>query len=533
MITLSMIMHFLGGIGLFLYGVNTTADGLQKIAANKLKSILQSLTKNTWTATLFGIIMTVALQSSAATTVLVVEFVNSGLMTLVQALGVSLGSSVGTFLVIQLISFPVLDVALFLIFIGFISLLIVRTQLARQIGQTLIGFGCIFVGMAYLSGAFAPLKNAPEVSSFLSSFGSNQILGIIAGILFTALLQNSTAFLAILISLSGHDLLTLEAILPLVMGAHIGGTLTTLISSLGAERVEAKRVAVANSMYRILAAVLLLPFFPYFGDLVRLSTEELPQQVANTYLFSSVFMLIAFLPFNGPLARMLTRLIPGHKSKAELSAKYITKGALEVPTVALSQAHQELRWLAYNILENMLQILPRVFSSGDSRWVAEFAKAERQVDWHYTQLSDFLGELFRRNMTREQIVESLGLQLAAKELEDISDSLTEMASLGQTLHSGKLAVETSNWIALEELYYAISDNYLALLRYMEKWDQSMGAGIVKSHEQVIESYNKLQGNMTCQIGEEGLSDGQKVILELGNWFYKLGEHIVSIVRFIK
>jgi phosphate:Na+ symporter len=134
--------------------------------------------------------MTVALQSSAATTVMVVEFVNSGLMTLVQALGVSLGSAVGTSIVIQLISFPILDIALFLIFIGFILFLIVRTPITKRIGQALIGFGCIFVGMSYLSGAFAPLKNSPEVYAFLSQFGTNPVLGILVSVLLTALIQS-------------------------------------------------------------------------------------------------------------------------------------------------------------------------------------------------------------------------------------------------------------------------------------------------------------------------------------------------------
>lgn len=537
MISFSMVMHFLGGLGLFLYGVNTTSVGLQKIAANKLKSILASLTKRTWAATLFGIVMTVALQSSAATTVLVVEFVNSGLMTLVQALGVALGSTVGTSIVIQLISFPILDIALLLIFTGFILLLIVRTQLAGQIGQALIGFGCIFVGMSYLSGAFAPLKDLPEVYSFLSQFGANPVLGILVSILFTALIQSSAAFMAILISLSSHGLLAIEAVIPLVMGAQIGGTVTTLISSLGAERVDAKRVAVANSLYRICGALLLLPLLPYFAKLVVWSAETLPRQVANTHLFSAIFIVIIFLPLNKLLAKFLMKLIPQKSKVRELTPKYITKGALEVPTVALSQAHQEIRWLGHKILDEMLQILPRVFSSGDPRWLMELEKAEKQIDWYYDQLSRFLKDLFRRNMTRQQIVENHGLQLMAKELEYIADSLIVMSRLGQKVHNENIAVDVSDWIKLEELYVAISNNYLAMLRYFDKWDQAVAQQVVGAHNSIIEIYNSLQGNMVCEVRleeekdwKQNLSEGQKAILELGNWFYKIGEHIVSIAK---
>lgn len=550
MISFSMVMQFLGGLGLFLYGVNTTSNGLQKIAANKLKSILASLTKKTWTATLFGIVMTIALQSSAATTVMVVEFVNSGLMTLVQALGVALGSAVGTSIVIQLISFPILDIALFLIFIGFILLLIVRTQLTRQIGQTLIGFGCIFVGMAYLSGAFAPLKNSPEVYSFLSQFGANPILGIFISILFTALIQSSAAFLAILISLSSQGLLSIEAIIPLVMGAHIGGTMTTLLSSLGAEKIDAKRVAIANSIYRIAAAILLLPLFPYFAKLVVWSTEDLTRQVANTHLISAIFMVVIFLPLNGLFAKFLIKLIPQRKGKGpELTTKYITKGALEIPTVALSQARQEIRWLGYKILNNMLELLPRAFSSGDTKWSNELEKAEQQVDWHYDQLSNFLKALFSRNMTRQQIVENHALQLIAKELEDIADSLLVMGKRGEKIHIDKLTIESSDWAILEEIYVAISGNYLTLMRFFDQWDQAVADQVIENHDRIIEIYNMFQGNMACHIQtaapnmgmgqeedkgwKENLSDGQKHILELGNWFYKIGEHMVSIAKALR
>jgi len=210
MISFTMVVQFLGGLGLFFYGVNTTAQGLQKIAANRLKAILESLTKRTWAATLFGIVMTVALQSSAATTVMVVEFVNSGLMTLSQALGVSLGSTVGSSIVVLLISFPILNVALLAIFLGFILLLIIRTEKAKLWGQVLIGFGCIFVGMAYLAGAFAPLRSSPQVMDFLSQLGLNPVLAILVGTILTALFQSSTAFMAVLISLANHGLLAVK-----------------------------------------------------------------------------------------------------------------------------------------------------------------------------------------------------------------------------------------------------------------------------------------------------------------------------------
>ena len=548
MISLSMVMQFLGGLGLFLYGISTTSDGLQRLAANKLKSILASLTQKPWSATLFGMGMTVALQSSAATTVMVVEFVNAGLMTLAQALGVALGSAVGTSVVIQLISFPILDIALFLLFVGFVLFLIIKTPVAKNLGRAFIGFGCIFVGMTYLSGAFAPFKNSPEVYTFLFQFGQNPVLGILVSVVLTTMIQSSAAFLAILISLSGQGLLTIEAIIPLVMGAHIGGTMTTLISSLGAERIDAKRVAIANSVYRVVTAILLLPFFPYLARFIEWSAADLPRQVANTHLFSAILMVIIFLPLNSLLAKALVKLIPQRKAKAhELSSIYITKAALELPTVALSQASQEIRWLGNRILYSMLQIIPRVLSSGEARYITEIERAKKEVDWHYRQLTDFLKALSRRSMTRQQIVENHDLRLLAKELENIAHSLESMARLGYKINNKKIFIVEDNWIRLEDLYVNVSENYLALLRCLDRWDTNVAAQVIENHKEIIKEYNILQNNTSCltpseeiekqeekgKYWEDNLSEEQKILIDLANWLYIIAEHINSMAKNIQ
>ncbi len=529
MFSITMVMQFLGGLGLFLYGVNVTSEGLQKIAAKKLKNILASLTRKPWAATLFGIVMTVALQSSTATTVMIVEFVNSGLMTLTQALGVVLGSAVGTSIVIQLISFPILDFALLLLFIGFIMFFLVRTMLAKSIGQALIGFGCIFVGMSLLSGAFSPLKSSPDVDAFLSQFGTNPILGIAISMVVTALLQSSAAFLAILISLSTHGLLSVESVIPLVMGAHIGGTLTTLFSSLSAERADAVRVAAANTLYRLAAAVILLPFFSYFTRFIEWSAADLPRQVANTHLFSAVLMVILFLPLNKILSKWLIKLIPQRRDEGKKPRLiYITKAAPELPAVALTQARQEIRWVANKILENMVQILPRIIFYGDTKILQELERTEREVDWHYQELSKFFTELFRRNMTREQIVESHSYQLIIKELEYIADSLIVMARLGARIHAAQIMVEETDQEKAGELYIAVSSNFLTLLRYLERGDQALALLIIKAHQDIIEIYNQVQNSLTCRISKD-----DQGMQELNSWLYKIGEHIVRIAKILQ
>ncbi|UWG97139.1 Na/Pi cotransporter family protein [Dehalobacter sp. DCM] len=534
---ITMAMHFLGGLGLFLYGVNVTSDGLQKIAANRLKSILASLTKKPWAASLFGIVMTVALQSSTATTVMIVEFVNSGFMSLTQALGVVLGSAVGTSIVIQLISFPILNFSLFLLFIGFILLLIVRTPLTKSIGQAFIGFGCIFVGMSFLSGAFAGLKTSPLVGDFLTQLGVIPLLGIIVSILITTLLQSSAAFLAILISLSTNGLLTIEAIIPLVMGAHIGGTMTTLFSSLSSERTDAVRVAVANSIYRIAAAIILLPFFKYVALFVQWTTADFPRQVANTHLFSAIFMVVLFLPLNKYLTRALLKWVPQRKREERQQLIYLSRSALELPEVALNQVRQEIRWLGNRILENMFQLLPRLIFTGDTKVIAELERTEREVDWHYEELSKFIKDLYRRDLTREQIVASHSYQLIIKELEYLADSLVVMARLGGRIHSEKMTIHDDDIDRMGELYILVSENFLTLLPLLNRGEKDLAEKIFANQERIIESYNLIQNGVVCGM-QKGAGNSvsvdadevQKAILDLDNWFYKINEHIVRIAK---
>lgn len=546
MITISMVMQFLGGLGLFLYGVNITSDGLQKLAANRLRLILESLTKKTWLATIFGMAMTVALQSSTATAVMVVEFVNSRLMTLAQALGVALGSAVGSSIVIQLISFKILNIALAFIFVGFILFLIVRTPKSRRLGQAMIGFGCIFVGMNYLSSAFSPLKDSPEVFNYLSQFGNNPFLGIVVSIVLTAMIQSSAAFLAILISLSSQGLITIEAVIPLVMGAHIGGTVTTLFSSLTAEEVDAKRVAIANSIYRVFATILLLPFFAEFAELLQWSSADLPRQVANAHLFSAALMVVVFFPFNKLLAKLLIRIVPQKKAKI-LKPKYLTKAALELPVIALSQAHKEVRWLAHRVLDNMLQILPRIIAEGDQKAAAVMEKAEQEVDWYYLQLTNFLTSLFSKSLTRQQILETHDLQLIAKEFEYIADNLVEMARAGIEIRRENLYFSGEGQEMYEELYIKVSQNYLNLLAALDQKDKDKIAQVIEGHKEMMNLHQSLQESVIFQcppvndISENNreqsynaaaISDGKNLLIDLINWMFNTSQHILNIANLL-
>lgn len=533
------MLTFLGGIGLFLFGVQTASEGLQKFAANRLREILLSLTKRTYLAVIFGVVMTVAFQSSAATTVLVVEFVNAGLMNLAQALGIVLGSAVGTSIAIQLLAFKMLPLALGMIFTGFILYLWVGVSHWRHLGQGLIGFGIIFVGMAYISNASLPLKNISEVYTFLSHLGNRPVLAYMVGLGLTAVIQNSTV--AIMMSLAGQHLLPIGAMIPLVLGAHTGGTVMALISSTTAKKKDAKRAAIANMGYKLVGTILVFPFLTEYARLVQWTTGDLQRQVANAHLLFALFMVIVFLPFNSLIAKGLERLLPDHHdSGSHLQLKFIDLSSLEVPAVALKQSFQEIKSLGRFISEKMMLVLPEALLAPDNEPATQIARCEKEVDWYYHHISRFLLSLSKKGLTDEQMEENINAQFILKELEYIGDSLNSMATIIHKVHRQNLSLQQDEWEHLKDLYDSIMINYTAVLEALEHWDSALATKVIHEHPEIIRIQRSLQFNTLARIpgddlSDTGIRDEEKLryaSVDIINLFSNIDEHVVNIAQVV-
>lgn len=531
---------FLGGLGLFMYGVQTTSDALQKFAAHRLKQILQSLTKKPFMAVLLGMVMTVAFQSSAATTVLVVEFVNAGMMNLGQALGIVLGSAVGTSISIQLIAFQILDIALGAIFIGFI-LYFSGKKKWKHLGHSLIGFGLIFVGMSNMSEASAPLRNIPEVYIFLSKLGSYPFRAIIVGLVLTAVIQSSTAVFAIMMSLAGQQLLHLSAIVPLVLGAHIGGTITTLLTSLTASKMDAKRTAIANTGYKVAAAVMVFPFLTQFAHLIQWTTSSLQRQVANAHLLSAVMMVIIFFPFNSLIAKGLKHAFPDRAGQdTPLKFQVIDERSLEVPAVALKQAAGEIQALGRFIYAKMLQKIPGILLSSSDDLTEELTKVEEGVDWYYRHTMRFLAVLAQKGLTDEQAEESMNIQFIAKEFEYIGDAVMAIVLLTKKLNHDNLKVPEENWVHLKDLYQRVNRNFSNILEALSGWDSQTAAGVIREHPETSRIQRHLQFNFLAQCPQlSGLESNLKIeerfryaALDIINLLHQVDEHTVNVAKVV-
>ena len=298
--TSRLLIVLLGGMALLLYGMQHTGDGLQRLAGARLRQVLTHLTANRFTALLTGAAATALIQSSTATTIMVIGFVQAGLLTLYQAMGIILGADIGTTFTVQLLAFHIYDYALLFVGIGFAMTFLGKRRLLKDLGHAILGFGLIFLGLKLMIEGMEPLKDSAIVAQALLAFAETPLLGVAASAAFAALVASSAATIGLVIALASHGLLTLPSALPLVLGANIGTCVTALTASLGSS-TEARRVAVAHVGFKLLGVAIVLPFLDPFVTLVAASSADPARQIANAHTFFNVAISLLFLPFQ-PLA---------------------------------------------------------------------------------------------------------------------------------------------------------------------------------------------------------------------------------------
>ena len=336
----SLIFGLLGGLGLFLYGMKTLSDGLQKIAGDRLRRILGVLTENRVVGMLIGVAVTALIQSSTATTVMVVSFVNAGLMSLLQAIGVVIGANIGTTVTAQLIAFNVAKYALPAIGLGAALRFFIKSPRWHHIGEVILGFGLVFFGLALMKGAFDPIKGDQELRQIFLLVGDNPLLGVLLGAVVTMVVQSSSATIGLTIAMATSGLLSFEASVALILGENIGTTVTTNLAAIGTN-LAARRTALAHFLFNAIGVGYMLLLFPLFTGLVAAITPGDPdfviqsgeqlemlggtlgdkpfiaRHIANAHTLFNVVNALLFLPLIGHLARLTARLLPGREEQAE------------------------------------------------------------------------------------------------------------------------------------------------------------------------------------------------------------------------
>lgn len=408
-----VFISLFGGILLLLYGINLLNDGLQNAAGSKIRSLLRSLTSNRLTAVGAGAFITGLIQSSSATSVMLVGFVSAGLMSFRQTLAVILGADIGATLTVQLIAFHVYDYSVLLIGIGLSFFLFTKRTLARNVGQGILGFGFAFLSLKIMIDAMTPLQGNELFRQVFVALTDTPVVGIVLSAGVTALIHSSAATMGIALALATSGLIPLHAAIFIILGANIGTCATALIASLRAP-AEARRVAWAHVLFKVLGVVLFLPFLGPFGHLVSFTTPDIARQIANAHTLFNVIMAILFLPFIGLFSKLVVKLVPEKAEEKKFGPMYLDDHVLATPSLALGQATREaLR--ESDIVREMLIDAIKVFQSDDPAAISSIKNKDNLIDLldrhirlYLTRLSSHLSESqSRRAMTVLEIARNL------------------------------------------------------------------------------------------------------------------------------
>ncbi|MCI7442756.1 MAG: Na/Pi cotransporter family protein, partial [Clostridium sp.] len=309
---IQMLIQLIGGLGLFLYGMKLMGDGLENAAGENLKNILEKVTSNKFMGVLVGAIVTAIIQSSSATSVMVVSFVNAGLMNLTQTVGVTMGANIGTTITAQMVTLDFEAIVPLFIGIGAIMLLTVKKKRNKDLSAIILGFGILFLGMSTMSGAMEPLKESNAFKDIIDIMGNNVFLGILVGLVATAILQSSSATTGILVALGSTGVIEIEVAIPIILGCNIGTCITAVLASASGNK-SAKKAAFLNVLIKVIGVIIMLPFIGYLRDVVVYITSDVGKEIANAHTIFNVITSIVLLPFSNVLVGIVNKIMPGEE----------------------------------------------------------------------------------------------------------------------------------------------------------------------------------------------------------------------------
>ena len=463
--TLALLATF-GGVYLLIYGIKLATEGAENVAGTRLASALTALTRRRLTGLFAGATFTALLQSSAGTTLSLVNLANTGAITFRQSLSVILGADIGSTITVQLVAFHITDYALLFIGIGLAIQFAVRRQPYHTLGQLVLGFGFVFLALKVLIDTMAPLRDNALLQELLLSLSNSPILVIIIAAGLTVVVQSSAVTIGLALSMAVQNILPIQVVIPLVLGANLGTCSTALISSVNGN-VEARRVAVAHTLFKTMGAILAIPLIEPFAHLVTLTTTDAARQVANAHSIFNVAIAFGFLPFTGIIAKGIVALVPDQKVEVDPKQPlYLDPATLDTPALAIGQATRETIRVA-GIMQAMLKDSGALLHSNDLDAVEQLQERDDIIDHLIEEIKKYLTGLGEKGLTGEQSKREMAILFALQEIESIGDivdkSLLQLAK--KRMHS-RLQFSPEGAADIDRLYQMVNQAVeLALSAY--------------------------------------------------------------------
>jgi len=460
---MKLIYALIGGLGMFIYGMKLMSDGLQKSAGNSLKMILEKLTSNRVIGMFVGLLVTAIIQSSSATTVMVVGFVNAGLMNLMQALSVVLGANIGTTITAQIIAFKISHLALPAIGIGVVMRLFIKGKNTHNYGEILLGFGFLFLGMETMTKGFAPLNHNETFKHAFVLFSSNPFLAVFAGTVLTMVVQSSSATLGITIALATIGIIDYRAACALVLGENIGTTITANLAAIGANKA-ARRAALGHLLFNTFGVMYMIFLLPWLMQLVDYLTPgaanivaadgtrpNLARHIANLHTMFNVINTLIFLPLLPLLAKLCEKIIKGDDSPSSFRLIYLKDMLVETPTLAVVQARKEVQRMSDDALA-MLKLAKEAFFERSLDKVNKIYELEKNVDILQKEISDFLVKLFEKDITEETSRTINRLLQVLHDIEKLGDYAENIGRFTERMIEEKMGFSEKAMSEMDEIF---------------------------------------------------------------------------------
>lgn len=527
---INILLGLFSGLALFLFGMEFMGDGLENAAGSRLKSFFDKAITNPLKGALVGTIVTAIIQSSSATTVMVVGFVNAGLMSLYQAVGVIMGANIGTTITGQLITFKIDDYIPLFIIIGAALILFMKQEKRKEIGKIVFGFGLLFMGLSQMKDAMSPIAQTTFFQDLILALEGNMFLGILVGAAMTAVVQSSSASTAILLSLAATGAISLQVAIPILFGNNIGTCVTALLSSLNANKV-AKKAAFIHLSFNLIGTLIFLPLINILSQVVMYMGGDIDKQIANAHTIFNIVNAIILLPFAGVFVK-LANLALKDKEGEKPTINRLDRRFLETPAIAFEQAFQESLTM-YDLAKENLTLSTNALIDGKVKNLKKIFENESEINRLERELSTFLVSISSHDITEVDTNRIASMIKIISDIERIGDHSKNIAELAEEVSTSKLTFTSD---ALEELRlmynYTIESINSSYASYKNNNRQKANDTMI--FEENIDRLEELLRDKHIQRLSQNKCNAHSgaVFLDAISNFERIGDHSINIAEYV-
>ncbi len=530
----SMIFEFIGGLGIFLFGIKFMGDGLQKSAGDRLRDILDKFTTNPFMGVLAGVIVTVLIQSSSGTTVLTVGLVNAGFMTLKQAIGVIMGANIGTTVTAFIIGIKIKDYALPIIAIGSILIFFFKNQKLQYLGQSVFGFGALFYGLELMGTGMKPLRSLEAFQQLTVDMSHNPLLGVVIGTVFTVVVQSSSATIGILQELFSQGAMDLDAALPVLFGDNIGTTITAVLASIGAS-IAARRAALTHVLFNLIGTTIFLIILPVYSDVIAFLQTALGLNPKMTIafghgIFNTTNTIIQF-PFIAMLAMIVTKLIPGEDSFVEYKPKHLDPIFIQQSaSLALGQAKEEvLRMAEFSAkgLEESNQFL-KTKQPKHADMARQLEEAINNLD---RKITDYLVDLSSASLSDQESEAHSVLMDSVRDIERVGDHVENVVELVEYQIANKVKMTDDAMNDLDNMFTLTISTLRQAIQSLSDMDVEAAREVVEKEDQIDKMERTFRKQHILRLNEGSCSASAGIVfVDIISNLERVGDHSVNIAE---